>query len=234
SILNFVINRACSNSIYAFDSEIKRGYINLGNGYRMGVCGEAVTEKGEVSAIKNIASVNIRIPHEIRGCSDRIKHYIKEPISTLIIAPCGAGKTTILRDLAQSFGNYENPYAVTVIDERGEISGIGNGESAFKMNGCDIVSNCPKEYAFENVVRSMSPDVVITDEIFVKDRANLKMCVDSGVKVLASLHAENIEQATEKLGEDMKKIFDMYVILSKKVKIGEIKAIYNKNIEKIL
>ncbi|MEG1710627.1 MAG: hypothetical protein RR316_02355, partial [Clostridia bacterium] len=63
---------------------------------------------------------------------------------------------------------------------------------------------------------------------------NLKMCVDSGVKVLASLHAENIEQATEKLGEDMKKIFDMYVILSKKVKIGEIKAIYNKNIEKIL
>jgi len=217
-VISDVFVRACRNSVYAFDEQIVRGFIDLGEGFRMGICGECITGSGKIQAVRNVTSLCIRIPHEVRGCSLCVREFAEKRQSILVIAPCGAGKTTFLRDLALYLG--EKGFNVTVIDERGELAFCGKA----RFSCCDVVRNCPKQYAFENVIRSMSPDIVVTDEIFADDMQAIEVCVDSGISVAASVHAENIEQAKSKLGGRIY-IFDRYVVISRDKKViatGEI------------
>lgn len=59
--LKVIIQRMSNYSIYAFEEEIKQGYITIKGGHRVGICGRCIIEKGEIKTIKDIASINIRI-----------------------------------------------------------------------------------------------------------------------------------------------------------------------------
>jgi len=128
--LEMLLNHICHYSLYAYEDEIRQGFITVSGGHRVGLVGQVVMEKeGSIRTIKHISCVNIRIAHQLRGVADRVLPYLYERgelKSTLIISPPGCGKTTMLRDLIRqlSDGNtYGAGRNVGVVDERSEIAG---------------------------------------------------------------------------------------------------------------
>ena len=97
--LKFMMAKISNYSLYAFEEEIKQGYITLKGGHRIGLAGECVISNGEVRTIKNISSLNIRISREVVGSSDKVMKLItnnNRVYNTLIVSPPKCGKTTIL------------------------------------------------------------------------------------------------------------------------------------------
>lgn len=156
-------------SLYAFEDEIAKGYLTIPGGHRVGVAGQVVVEEGKVKYIQNISFANIRISHEKIGCADKILPYLwKENRikNTLIIAPPRCGKTTILRDLARKISGEYAEKNVVVVDERSEIAGCYRGEPQKDVGPrTDVLDRCPKAVGMMMAVRSLSPEVLVVDEI---------------------------------------------------------------------
>ena len=236
SDLETIVHKASDYSLYAVNEQLKQGFITIRGGVRIGICGELVMERGVISTIKNISSLNIRIPHQIRGCSYAVLPYIftsAYPLKTLIISPPGAGKTTFLRDLAWQVCDKYNMPNVLILDERGEIAANYLGENQLDVGHCsDVLTGCPKSYGFENGIRSMRPDLIITDEIAsCEDIAMVKLAARSGTCVFASVHARGIDEVRLKphfreLIDDQ--VFDRYVVLTVKDTAGVVSGIYDK------
>lgn len=227
-----VLARACEFSLYAYNNKIKEGYISLEGGIRVGIAGETVYEGGEIKTIKNVSSLNIRIPHQIIGCSNPVFKYIfdnGQPLSTLIISPPGAGKTTMLRDIARNFSNLKKIYNVTLADERCELAAVKSGIPQLNVGfNTDIISCCKKEYAFVCALRTLSPDVIISDEIGCYQ--DLSACIDAtygGIAVIASAHAADLNELIKRkdFGENVKKAFKRFVTLSSRRGKGTIESI---------
>ena len=128
--LQSVIQKISNNSLYTINDDLIEGYVTIAGGIRVGVCGEVVSIDGKVKTIKNISSLNFRFPHNIKNCSMPIYNYIisgGNVNNTLIVAPPGAGKTTILRDLIYQISTRENLINILVVDERKELCEIFNG-----------------------------------------------------------------------------------------------------------
>lgn len=163
---NFIIKRISNYSIYAYEEELRQGFITLKGGHRVGLAGECVMENNKVKTIKNISSINIRISREIIGCSKEISKFIvdKNKVkNTLIISPPKCGKTTILRDLSRviSTGSFNTKgKKVVVIDERSEIGGSYLGVPQMNLGiRTDILDNCLKKEGMIMAIRSLSPEV---------------------------------------------------------------------------
>ena len=126
-LINYIIAVATKQSIYAYNNQIKNCYITTDSGIRIGICGSVVYDGKEVSTIKNITSINIRISHEVLNCSNKIIGLIaskSEIKNTLIISPPGAGKTTFVRDIITKLSNEIDIQNILVVDERYEIAGL--------------------------------------------------------------------------------------------------------------
>ena len=236
--IEYVISKASNNSLYTINDQIINGYIACKGGIRIGIAGEFVYTNGVIRTLKNIQALNIRIPHEVNGCSLRVFRYLEKNntiYNTLILSSAGAGKTTFIRDLAkQILRNSDGLINLLIVDERCEITGISDGNVAFEGFNCDILSNCTKVYAFDNGIRSLRPDIIITDELSVKDVDCIVNAVTCGVKVIATVHAENILDLKNKA--DFKyildnKLFDRYVVLGSSEGIGTIMGVYNEELE---
>ena len=232
-----VVMAAGEYSLYAVNDEIVRGYITIGGGVRMGICGNAVYDNGCISTVKDFSSLTIRFPHEITGCGGRVYDAMKKigRYSALVLSPPGCGKTTMLRDLARLIASDSPCRNVLIVDEREEIAASKQGENLLNVgNNVDIMSNCGKAYAFENGVRSMCPDVIITDELYsVCDVDYIREATGSGVDVIASAHAGSIEGfARRALGKLIteEKMFDMYVVLSFRHGVGTIEQILDRDL----
>ena len=182
------IRRISENSLYAFNSSIINGYITLPKGIRVGLCGTVVSKDGNIVTIKDFQSANIRIPHTIRNCSVPAYEFLVDDNvkNTLILSAPGCGKTTFLRDFVYQLYINNNSKNVLIADERNEICSMINGENIQYLGGfCDIYTNCSKEFAFKNGIRSMSPDVIITDEIDIEmDIKSLIEAMNCGVMLL--------------------------------------------------
>lgn len=224
-------------SIYAFEQEIKNGFITLKGGFRVGITGTAVIEQEKIKAIKNISSINIRISRQVLGCSKKILPYIKQEkyLSTLIISPPNCGKTTLLRDIIREISNFGED--ISVIDERMEIAGVYLGTSYMDLGiRTDVFDRCPKEDGMINALRSMAPSFIAVDEVGATGDINaLEKIFNSGVKVLCTIHAENIQELNQKYG--FKKIlnnkyFKRYIVLKKDNSKFKIEGVYNENLEK--
>lgn len=186
-----VLERAMGNSVYTYAEQLKYGFITLDGGIRIGICAEYVTQNGNIISVRDITSLNIRIPHESIGCAEEIFNTISQKgiKSSIIFSPPGFGKTTICRDLARLI-SAKLKLKVLIADERNEISGVSFGTIAFNLGQtCDIVRGADKRFVFENAIRTMSPQVVITDEIYGKDDY---LAVDfinrCGLTVIATSH----------------------------------------------
>lgn len=190
-----VVNAATGGSIYSYAEQIRGGYITCGQGIRIGLAGEYVTSGDSVNTITDFTSLNIRIPHDVIGCSEYIcKSILGESLqNVLIFSKPGLGKTTKLRDIARFLS--KKRLNVLVFDERNEISatdGYGNG---FDLgDNVDVIRAGNKLKAFESAIRSMRPDVIITDELYGEsDFKAVKYASDCGLCVIASSHVTDRE-----------------------------------------
>lgn len=216
------------NSIYAYQEEIKGGFITLKGGHRVGIAGKAVLEEGRIKNIKDISGLNIRVSREIKGCSDRIiKHIIKgknEVFNTLIISPPQCGKTTMLRDIARALSDgilklEFKGMKVGVIDERSEIAACYKGVAQNSIGvRTDVLDGCPKSIGMTLMLRSMSPEVIITDEIGNSgDKEAVMQVINAGVKIITSAHGFNVSELKarhEVIGLIEQKVFERYIVLS--------------------
>jgi stage III sporulation protein AA len=237
--LDSIVHKASDYSVYSVNDQLKQGFLTIRGGVRIGICGELVSERGVVSTIKNINSLNIRIPHEVRECSSCVVPYVfgeRRPHKTLIIAPPGAGKTTFLRDLANQVDRHYVLLNTLIIDERGELAACHLGENQLDVGDCaDVLTGSDKAYGFDNGIRSMGPDVVITDEIATEaDIDMIARCCRSGVAVLASVHAGNLDEVRMKpFFKELisAQVFDRYVVLGIQDRAGVVLGVYDKNLK---
>lgn len=237
-LINYIVYKASDYSIYSVNEQIKQGFITVCGGIRIGLCGEVVKDKN-IKTIKNFSSLCIRIPHEIKNSSLNIFSHILNNTdlnNTLIISPPGAGKTTLLRDIIYQFSNHNYPYSIFIADERGEITG-GQNSSLNLGNFCDSLCYHNKKDSLLMGIRSMAPDIIVTDEIgFEEDFGAIEYAVNCGVCVIASLHAKNIEDLKSKPEFKNileKKYFKRIIVLSKKNGPGTIEGVYKENLTKI-
>lgn len=236
-----ILQNICNNSIYTYQNQICNGFITLPGGNRVGIAGNVVIKDGQVSNISYIYSLNFRISHQINGASDNILKYVLDTenntiFNTLIVSPPGAGKTTMIRDLAKRISNGINEINfrgldVSIIDERGEIAAMTKGIT-FNDVGIrtDVLDNVPKSIGIRMAVRSMAPKVIIADEIGNKDDVNIiNYAICSGVKCIFTAHGSDMEDLLK--NNEINKIinlqlFSKIIFLDEKQK-GKIKNVVN-------
>lgn len=225
--LDYTLGVASEHSVYAVNDSIVKGYITCGNGYRIGICGIGVLRNGILTTVKNITSLCIRIPHEVIGCCSKLMPVLEHFDNTLLISSPGLGKTTMLRECIRILSDKERN--VLVLDERCEIAPVCNGHVCVDIGKCsDIASGIPKTEAYKNLVRSVRPDIVATDEVFgAEEVAAIEDIVRCGVKVIATIHANTLEQVfSHPVYRPLGQIMNYFVVLSD---IGKIGAIYDKS-----
>lgn len=232
----------CKNSVYAFEEEVRQGYLTISGGHRVGLAGQATTFEGNVRTIKHISSLNIRLARSVPGCADRILPFVvdatrRQIYNTLLISPPRCGKTTILRDLIRqlSIGMTGLPgIQIGVVDERSEIAACLNGIPSIDLGPrVDVLDACPKASGMLMLIRSMAPDVVATDELGRKeDAAAVREAIHAGVSVIATAHSRTIQQLRERpyIGELVEQnFFDRYVFLSDRLGPGTVEKIYDSS-----
>ena len=219
--LEQIILRLCNHSIFSVETSLKNGFITSTNGERVGLCGEVVYLADEVKSVKNFTSIIIRLPNYVYGCSEDFVKVIKEPKSCLIFSPPFHGKTTFIRDLGRAYSDNFNQN-VLYIDERDELGGGG----AFNLGkNADVLRFSSKKFGFLNGVRAYNPDVIVCDEIMSNDDClGVEFARSSGVKVIASAHADNIENLLKKqnISKIMKTNTFDYVLRLSNFKIDKI------------
>lgn len=194
---------ASDYSLYSVAEQIKEGFLTARCGERIGIAGTYVFDgNGRALSVHSVTSLCIRIPHAVEGCAEAVYRacFTDGLCSILILSPPGDGKTTILRDLSRLVGN-RTKCNILVCDERGELSAGDLGCTA------DIIRFANKFTAFTGGLRTMRPDVIVTDELMPEDYAAVKRTILAGVKVFASAHLQCAENVPEH-------IFDRYVILN--------------------
>lgn len=200
AMLNRSVMVLAKSSFYAFEEEMRQGFITIKGGHRIGLCGETVLENGCIKTLKNISSINFRIAREIPGAAAGLLPYIQhngEICQSLIVAPPAVGKTTVLRDIARVFGDGDGVPAVNVgiADERCEIAGSFLGAPQLAVGEkTDVISGCCKADGIMMLIRSMSPHLILTDEIGRQSDAEALMdAMNCGVKIIATAHGSGYD-----------------------------------------
>lgn len=235
------LQKICENSIYSYQNQICNGFITIKGGHRVGITGNVVIENNKIININYISSINLRIAREIIGSSKKILGHIlnlnaNTVYNTLIISSPGAGKTTILRDVIRNLSNgipqiRFNGITVGLVDERCEISATYKGTQEKDVGiRTDVLTNVSKGTGLKMLIRSMSPKVVVADEIGTYDdieAINYATC--SGVKGIFTAHGKDLEEIL--INPILRRIlkthvFEKIIFLDSNGRRGEISKIY--------
>ena len=236
--LEISLKKMCNYSMYSYQKEINSGFITLKGGHRVGICGTAVYEYDKdlyIGNIKDISSMNIRINQKIDSLDEDILNVVKSNFRGIILVGSpGSGKTTILRNIAKvlseefSFNKKNVLQKVALVDERNEFSGNYMGISQNNLGYSDILVNYNKKDAIYHSIRSLSPDIIICDELgSLEDIEAIKFGVSSGVKFILSIHAGSAEEFYKRsIAKEILKLnsFDKIIILSNTLP-GKVKKI---------
>lgn len=196
-----IFNKMCDYSLHSHYEDVLNGYVTLKNGARVGITGTAVYDKTNLKGIRNVDGLNIRIPRNVKNCSSIIfNEFYKNSIDNLLIAGApSSGKTTILKDLIYqlSVGKAGKYYKVCVIDERKEITSSNVNVDEIGYN-TDILYGFSKPVGISMAVRCLSPHIIICDEISNDDAEIISNAMNSGVKFIFTIHAENLNELKHK------------------------------------
>ena len=201
-----MLESCCGHSVYARENELREGFISLPGGSRVGICGNPVYIDGRIARFMNVSSFNFRIAREVRGCAEKFMHLFVSkgrPVSVLVSSRPGVGKTTLLRDCARCLSDgigVSRPFKVAIADERNEISGSFDGAPVLDVGmRTDVMAGIPKSAAMPMLIRSMAPEVIITDELSgAQEAQSISEAVKRGVAVIASVHAGSAAELRQK------------------------------------
>ncbi|WP_106497172.1 stage III sporulation protein AA [Lentibacillus sp. Marseille-P4043] len=234
-----VLNQISQFSLYRLEDELREGYVTIEGGHRVGLAGKVNTINGSVKAIQHIAFMNIRIAKEKIGAATTILPYLhgENYANTLIVGAPQTGKTTIIRDLTRLIASgWRNVPAkkVAVIDERSEIGaslkGIPQHNLGFRA---DVMDACPKAEGMMMMIRSMSPDVLVVDEIGSKqDVQALMEAIHAGVVVICTIHGQTLSELKKRPSLHVlfhHHVFERIVVLNKQKTPGQVNAIYDQH-----
>lgn len=190
------------NSVYAYEEQLRQGFVTLPGGHRVGMVGEVWLENGHIGGFREISGMNIRLARAVPGVALPFMRYVisgGRVLRTLIASPPAVGKTTLLRDMVRLLGEGVAgllPQNMGLADERMEIAAVYQGEAQLDVGSrCDVISACPKAEAIMMLLRSMGPQVIVTDEIgSAADRRALAEVLNAGVSVIASAHGGSLAE----------------------------------------
>ncbi|WP_082233869.1 stage III sporulation protein AA [Halobacillus massiliensis] len=224
--MTYVLNQVSHFSLYKFKEEVKEGFITIQGGHRVGLAGKANLDKGKVATLKDITFMNIRIARSHLEAGRNLVPFLQEDgqwLNTLIVGPPHSGKTTILRTLARVAGTEAGETGskkVAIVDERSEIAACQDGIPQLNVGErTDVMDGCPKAIGLMMMIRSMSPEIIIVDEMGgLTDAEAVQEAVYSGVQVICSVHGASLESVAKRPSVRhmmQEKIFDRYIILDR-------------------
>ena len=195
--LEQLVEIASRASLHTVLDQVRRGYLTFEGGHRIGLCGTAALREGEIHALRAISSANLRIARQVKGAVAPVLDRLcpgGRLADTLILAPPGLGKTTLLRDVIRSVSEGEGctPLRVSLADERGEVAAMYSGQPQLEVGRrTDVAEGCPKAQGLMLLLRAMNPQVLAVDEITApEDVGALIAAAGCGVTLLATAHGE--------------------------------------------
>lgn len=223
-------------SLYAYEDEIRQGYLSVQGGHRVGITGKVVLDGERIRGMKYISCINVRLAHQVKGCADEVMPYIRngdQICHTLIIAPPRCGKTTLLRDMIRQISNGDGQYpglTVGVVDERSELAGCYQGVPQNDLGlRTDVLDACPKAEGMQMLLRSMSPSVMAVDELGREaDFQAVEAVIRCGCKLLATAHGNSLDDVLgQPFFQKLKKmeVFERYIILGSRGHAGSVDEI---------
>lgn len=245
TVIGEILGIISRHSLYAFEDEVRQGFLTIEGGHRIGLSGKAVPEEQGIRTLKDISGLNIRLAHQRIGCADSVMPWLYENgklQNTLLISPPGAGKTTMLRDMIRQvsdgnrFGSGRN---VSVVDERSELGACLRGVPQCDLGKrTDVMDRCPKAQGMRMMLRAMAPQVMAVDEIgTMEDMTALFDVMKCGCAILATVHGDSFEDIKKKrvLREMADSgMFSRYVVLSGDPGPGTLCGVYDGNGENML
>ena len=213
-LIDEVLRRATSHSLYSVRDSIANGYIPYSGGVRIGVAGNGILEDGE-RVLESISSLVIRIPHQLTGIAKKVFGNVIPHENYLIAGRPHSGKTTLIRDMVRLIS--DSGANCLVVDERGEIAAVADGTATLDVGqNTDVISGVRRADAFKMAVKNMNPDVIVVDETY--DREEITAIVEAagaGVMIIASVHAGSMRQLMDNVHlRPLVEVASGYVLLS--------------------
>ena len=195
-----IFTSMCSRSVYAHTDTIRKGYLTLDGGMRVGLCGRAVVEGERIIGLSTVTGINIRIPTQITDVGEPICDILRSfsgGEGVLVYSPPAEGKTTLLRSVASKMAGGERPWRVCVVDSRRELAPSLDSRELM----IDVLSGYPKGMGIEIATRTMNPQLIVCDEIGdVTEARAILGAVNCGVSVLASAHGRGVRDVFRREG----------------------------------